>query len=173
MKYNIDFFAFTKKIIPYFLRKTKVNALLKTIVKPLQTINGEFYRLTRLIDFRLTYNSQTIYFEKYLNDVYLVTATYPNNIHIVDKSNIQYFYLWNFLENQVDEIFFNYSENADSKYLLNYNDYNEFDVSFVVNVPISVQSGVDLFGQPFNELILQKRINDRRLAGKTFEIVYF
>lgn len=173
MKYKIDYFAFAKKVIPYFLRKTKINAILKSLIAPLQTLNDRFFDLVSLINFRLTYNSQTIYFEKYLNDVYLVSETFPNNIHIIDKSNIQYFYLWNYVENQVDEIFFNYIENEDSTFFFNYSDYNEFDVSFVVNVPISVQSGVDLFGQPFSEIILQKRINDRRLAGKTFEIVYF
>ena len=173
MKYKIDYFAFSKKILPYFLRKTKIDAILKSLIKPLQTINNKFNDIKLVIDFKLAFNSQIIYFEKYLNDVYLVSEIYPNNIHIIDKSNIDFFYLWNDYEQQVDEFFYNYEEGADPVYLANLNDYQAFNVSFIVNVPLSVKSGVDFRGQPFSEVVLKKRINEIRLAGKTFEIVYF
>jgi hypothetical protein len=170
MNFIVNYFDFVRKLIPYFLRKPITLDFIKSIVKGLQTTNNQFNVFRDDISFRLAFNSQIIYLEKYLNTVYPNNFPYLSNIHILDGSNVAYFYVYNEIENQSPVYFNNYGETFDPLYINNSTDNNQSitNKSFAINVPNSIKNGVG-----FDENLLIKRVNFYNLAGKTFEIKYF
>ena len=173
MNFNVDYYDFARKLIPYFLRKTKVLGLLRAILKPLQDLNGDFLVFRDAISFKLAFNAQIIYLEHYLNHVYPNPYSYPNNIHIEDGANVVYDYVWNHVENQDPFYLHNYGEQFDPVYFDQYSEQSGDVFSYIIHVPTFVQGGQDYIGQNFNETVLRKRVNFYNLAGKTYDIQYF
>lgn len=173
MDFNINYKNFVKALFPFFLRKEKNLDFINSAVKGLQTINDRLFTFRNEIAFKLAFNSQIIYFEKYLNTVYPNPYTSPNDIHIVDGANVEYFYLWNYSEAQDPNYFFNDSEGEAPIYLNNFSELISGTYSFTVKVPTYVQTANDFEGVPFDENLLIKRINTYKLAGKNYNINYF
>ena len=173
MIFNINYINFFRRLIPYFLRGDDTLSLFNTCAKPLQDINGELVAFRDDISFKMAFNAQIIYLEKYLNTVYPNGLTYPNNIHIIDGANIEFDYLYNYDEAQIPIYLRNYNEAGSLKYLSNNTEQTSNVFSFIVKVPLSVQNGVDWNGNAFNETILRSQINYYNIAGKTYNVEYF
>lgn len=171
MNVFVDFVSLTKGLTPYFLRKLRALDFVASLIKPLQQINQKFVTFRNDTIFFLSFNAQVIYLEKYLNLIYNVTATYPNNIFITDSANVDFNYYYNKSENQVPKYLYNESE-PNFVYLRNSSEENA-GASYRVNVPTSVIGSVDIYGVNFDEFILINRIKQYNNAGKTFDIVYF
>ena len=173
MDFHINYKNFVKALFPWFLRKTKNLDFINSAVKGLQTLNDSFFAFRNEIVFKLAFNGQIIYLEKYLNTVYPNPYTSPNDIHIVDGANISYYYVWNESEAQDPNYFFNFSEGETPLYFSNFSELVSGAFSFSVHVPTYVQTANDYKGNAFNENLLIKRINTYKMAGKNYNIVYF
>lgn len=173
MIFLINYLSFIRQLFPYFLRQPKTFAMLTAIAKPLQTINDSFVTFRNDMIFRLAFNTQIIYLEKYLNTVYPNPFVYPANIHILDGANISYFYLYNKVENQSPVYFHNHGETFNPLYFRNYSEQVAGTFSFIVRIPTYCQSNPDFEGLTYSENLVKKRINFYNLAGKTYEIQYF
>lgn len=173
MDFNINYKNFVKALFPFFLRQEKNLNFINSIVKALQTINDSLFSFRNEMAFTLAFNSQIIYLEKYLNTVYPNPYSSPNDIHIVDGANISYFYVYNYSELQSPVYFRNFSEGGTPVYLRNYSELVSGQYSFSVYVPTYVQTANDYKGNAFDENLLIKRINQYKLAGKNYNIVYF
>lgn len=173
MNFNIDYFDFIRKLIPWFLRQPRIIALARSIIKPLQTVNDGFVVFRDAIAFKLAFNSQIIYLEKYLNTVYPNPYTYPNNIHILDGANVEFNFVWNDIENQAETWLFNDVETSNPFYFENYSEQTSGVFSYIIRVPNYVTTSNDYNGQDFNETVMRSRVNFYNLAGKTYNIEYF
>ena len=171
MNFIVNFKLFFANLRPYFLNGEKFTGILNSFAKALETVNLNFNKLRNDTRFLLAFNMQIIYIEKYLNEVYPNPFSYPNNIHILDGSNVAYFYIYNFAEQQQPQFLRNYSENAQPVYFKNHSENISGD--FIVKVPTFCQTANDFTGQPFSETTLKKRINFYNLGGKKYEIQYF
>jgi hypothetical protein len=171
MNFDIDFKKLFANIRPYFLAGDKLSGLLNSFAKGLKTTNTKLNTVRNEYRFLLAFNMQIIYIEKYLNEVYPNPYIYPNNIHILDGSNVVYQYVYNDLENQVETYLNNYSELGQPFYFKN----NEEQVAkdFIIKVPVYCQTANDYIGQPFSEITLKKRVNFYNLGGKKYEIQFF
>lgn len=173
MNFVVQYFDFMRKLIPWFLRQPKTLSLIQSFAKPLQTVNDEFIEFRDDIAFKLAFNAQIIYLEKYLNSVYPNPFVYPSNIHILDGANVAFDYLYNDFENQADTYFFNFVETSNPVYFNNNNEQTSGVFSYIIRIPTSVQSGNDVDGVAYNETMLKKRVNFYNNAGKTYDIQYF
>lgn len=173
MDFNINYKNFVKALFPWFLRKTKNLDFINSAVKGLQTLNDSLFAFRNEIVFKLAFNGQIIYLEKYLNTVYPNPYTSPNDINIIDGANIEYDYIFNYSELQDPNYFFNFSEGEAPVYFNNFSEFVAGTFSFTVKVPTYVQTANDYNGVAFNENLLIKRINTYKIAGKNYNIVYF
>lgn len=173
MNFVVNYFDFIRKLIPWFLRQTKTLALVQSFSKPLQDINDDMVEFRDDIAFKLAFNAQIIYLEKYLNTVYPNAFTYPNNIHILDGANVVFDYYFNDIENQDPKYLFNYGETFNPIYFENQSEQTSGVYSYIIRIPTSVQSGNDVDGVAYNETVVKKRVNFYNNAGKTYDIQYF
>jgi hypothetical protein len=173
MIFNVNYSNFAKKLIPYFLRKPKFLALIESFMAPLQSLNFRFIEFRKSIEFKLAFNAQIIYLEQYLNTVHPNPGVYPNNIHVLDGANIEYFYVWNSVENQIPVYFYNHGETSDPVYLEQYAEQSGSVFNYVINIPAHVQNNTDIYGNNYSENIFKSRVNFYNLAGKTYELKYF
>lgn len=67
---NFNLYAFAVRLLPTFLRKDVIRAILWTILNPLDELVGRFNTFVNESDRRLSHNSFTIYLEKFLNDLF-------------------------------------------------------------------------------------------------------
>jgi hypothetical protein len=173
MEFNVNYRSFARGLMPHFFRNQKFLDFLNSFVKPLKDINDQLIVFRDEVYFRLAFNSQIIYLEKYLNTVYPNPYNSPNDIHIIDGANIEYFYIWNNSENEAPVYFFNNSEGEDPIYLFNDSEQTAGVFSYTIYVPNYCLTANDFNGQLFNENIFKKRVNFYNNAGKTYNIVYF
>lgn len=171
MNFNINFKSFFANVRPYFLNGLKMAGVLNSFAVALQSVNLRFNKLRNDTRFILAFNMQIIYIEKYLNEVYPNPFSFPNNIHILDTSNVIYNYVYNYLEQREIFYFRNFSESAPAKYLKNSPEFISND--FIIMIPTFCQTANDNTGQLFNEFTFRKRVNFYNLGGKKYEIQYF
>ena len=67
---NFNLYAFAVRLLPTFLRKDVIKAILWAILSPLDELVEIFNSLVIDSDRRLSHNSFTIYLEKFLNDLF-------------------------------------------------------------------------------------------------------
>lgn len=173
MEFNVNYRSFARGLMPHFFRKTKFIDFINSFVKPIKRINNDLVSFRDEIFFTLAFNSQIIYLEKYLNTAYPNPYNSPNNIHIVDGANIEYFYVWNKIEDETPVYFSNYAEGSTPVYLKNGIEETSGVYSFSIYVPNYCLTANDYKGQPFNENVFKKRVNFYKQAGKNYNIVYF
>jgi hypothetical protein len=171
MNFEVNFKQLFANIRPYFLGGEKFVGILDALAKGLKTVNDKFNVFRNDTRFLLAFNMQIIYIEKYLNEVYPNPYLYPNNIHILDSSNVMYKYIYNFLENQSPDYVRNNSELAQPFYFRNNSE--QISQDFIIKIPTYCQTSNDYIGQPFSEITLKKRVNFYNLGGKKYEIQYF
>ncbi|CAB4127976.1 hypothetical protein UFOVP105_9 [uncultured Caudovirales phage] len=172
MNVFINFQSVVMGLFPYFLRKSKSIAFIYSLIKPLQEINSKLVLLRGDELFKLAFNAQIIYLEKYLNIVYVNSNAYPNNIHIVDTANVDFDYFYNKSEGQAPKYFYNNADAETPKYLRNTSELTS-TADYSVYVPITTKTQYDYLGIYFNENVLINRIKQYNNAGKTFDIIYF
>jgi len=167
-----DIYSFIRKLLPHFLRKEKVLAIVRSLSKPLQDINGSFVAFSQSIKFKLAFNAQIIYLEQYLNETYPNPYVYPSNIHIIDAANIVFTYIYNEEEERNKTYIYNQAESGAVNYISNQEELISGN-NYIIRIPSSVQLGVDVNGVAYSENILRKRVNFYNLAGKKYEIQIF
>ena len=157
--FNIDFYHITRIILPYFLRKPKQLAWLKSLIKATINVYNDFIAYRGGTIDKLAYNSQIIYLEKLLNDKYNEGKV---GIYIDNIADNRYTYLYNKSEYMTPIYLYNKSENQTPIYIKNNIEYlNMYD--FIVMIPLAVYDTVDL-----NEL--KGWVSFYKLAGKRFTI---
>lgn len=114
-KDNIDINAFVIEMLPSFLRKPRIIALIVAIIYPIKLILRRFYRYFDSVNDKFAYNSQVCYLRALLNDkfdnhkrrikildddlskgkIVIATSEAKTNNHIVSRedSNISLFAL--------------------------------------------------------------------------------
>lgn len=161
-RYNINFSNFIKKLLPPFLRGSRMLDWLKALIKPLQTLNTKFNEFMQRIRYKIGFNGQVVYLEHILNDYYDNTL---RRIYITDGSSIPLPpYIYNKIENRVQYLY-NKSEAEPPLYAYNKSEYNT-SVDFIVNVPAAILTAQ--LSQQIRALV-----NQYRIAGKRFAVVPF
>lgn len=69
---NFNLYAYAVRLLPPFLRKDVIKAVLRVLLKPLEAIIIAFNGLIDSSDRLLTHNSFTIYLERFLNNLFNV-----------------------------------------------------------------------------------------------------
>lgn len=77
---NFNLYAYAVRLLPPFLRKDVIKAVLRVLLCPLDAIITAFNGLIGSSDRLLTHNSFTIYLEKFLNELFNVDG----QIYITD-----------------------------------------------------------------------------------------
>jgi len=175
-----NFVNIIQNLIPEFLRKSNFINWLNSLIKPLSTLhydasnvvtnfgqtNLTFYQWYEFIRNYLRFNGQIIYLEKYLNQTYLPLVEEPwitnTGIYIVNTASVNFSYVYNTIEGKPPIYLSNTSEN-DPVYMYNTADIaNAYD--FIVYVPTSLV---------FDMTLMQSRINQYKLAGKSYQILTY
>jgi hypothetical protein len=159
--YNIDFAKLIKQLLPSFLRSTKLQAWLQTLLHPLYLMYVEFLSWRSKIDFRLSITGQVRSLEYMLNKTYYSDGN-VKLIHISDSGRIISSYLYKAVEGQPL-----YIQNRDEPsagmpaqvYLFNRGEPRGYD--FTVWVPSSLE---------FNINHMKGLLNRHKAAGFSYEI---
>ena len=163
--FNVDFNNIVELLLPPFLRKTKIIAWLKALVKPLIDLYTTFMAYRQSVIYLLSFTGQVIYLEKLLNDTY---NNGTSGIIIVDGNTLDFPYLFNKSEGVVDIYLYNLSENEDPFYLYNKSEFGT-QIDFIVKVPALLYSQLQLNNnQGLNNMTAL--ITKYKLAGKRFII---
>lgn len=159
--FDVDFDRLIKRFVPSFLYTEPMVSWLVTLSKPIRTVYGvlsAFISATRLT---LSYNSQTLIFETYLNDVF---DPGPNRIYIDNTfSFAQKFFIFFEVENQTPDFIWFASEGQPVTYL-NFNSEFANNFDFIVFVPASLV---------FDQNKMNQIIKNTKLAGKRYKIELF
>lgn len=156
--YNISFDDLPKQLIPGVLRKSKMLAFLQVCLTGPKQLLADFitYRAAKLKE--VSYNSQTIMMEKYLND------TYPDANGQIYITNVNSPFNTTSLYREVDQIavdFYKESESTavDFKRLQDVNPYD-----FIVHVP----SALDYDLNQLNSYIEKYKLASKRYIIEEF-----
>ncbi len=153
--FNIDINTIIRQILPPFKRSQSILEYLRAAVHPLIELHQNFLEQRQKTLEYLAYNSQVIYLERLLNQVFNNGNT---GIYISDAVQFDYWFLYNNAE-QHPQYLYNTSENQP---VFLYNE-QEFDTNydFIVWVPTAVT---------FNINRMRALINRYKLAGKRYDI---
>ena len=159
--FDIDFDKLIKRFVPSFLYTEPTVSWLVTLSTPIRTVYSTLTAFIRATRLTLSYNSQTLIFETYLNDVFDPTLA---RIYIDNTfSFVKQFFIFFKAENQSDDWIWFASEGQPVTYLKFKSEFaNEND--FVVYVPT---------GLIFDENKMNQIIKNTKLAGKRYEIILF
>ncbi len=166
--FNVDFNLLIQLLLPSFLRKNRMIAVLNCLIAPVNALYDDFtsYRLRTLK--RLEYTGQVIYLEKLLNDTFNLMDIYNSQIYIEDIADIEYDYLFNHSEALSPMILYNSvgETNPITKFINNEIEL-QTPIHFIVRVPIL------LFNSLGTSSISEMRalINLYKIAGKQFLIL--
>jgi hypothetical protein len=159
-QYTFTLKKIVKRLTPPFLRNTFSLAWLESLNKPFETVYNEFtnYRNQKRIE--LAYNSQTIMFEKLLND------KYDPVLRRIKLSNSIETSLYTYLSEEGQEpiYLFNIVEDETPVYL-NYEGENSTDLTdtdFRVFYPLTMSGSTSQ---------IKSSIETYRLAGKTYQMI--
>lgn len=154
--YNINWATLISNTLPYVLRKDRMKAWLYMLIKPIITLHNQFLSYRVRVRKDIISTGQTIYLEKYLNDIFdtdgiYITTNARNNLFLGLNEDGDQLYLTNPFESPILQLGLN-------------DDYvNEID--FTVNVQ-------DIAGKP-TEINIQSQVNRYKLAGKSFNVNYY
>lgn len=166
-KYNINFRTLVKRRLPWRFRKPNLLYLIYAIIKPLQKLNSATISVDgfeglntfclRIKEF-LLYNGQTIYLERYLNQLY---DPVNEGIYIVTTGGAFISYLFNKLELATKIYLTNKVESGTITYMYNKSETLIANFDFIVHVPNAVT---------YSENIMRKQIDQYKIAGKRYDI---
>ena len=156
MNYNINISTMCEMLIPRVLRKPRIKAFIKSIIAPIQTLNDQFNTWSLSVRRKLSYNSQVIYLEKLLNDIFDNTS---RRIYVQTTNQSIDLELYNTEEGIVKQYISNASESSESIYIFNNDEVISYD--FIVYIPL------DIITQSTR---VSGFVNSLKLAGIRFEI---
>jgi len=153
--YWCDWNKFVKLLLPTFLRKPVILALLRSCVKPVKTIHTEFLELKKEWDYRLNHDGRVFSLEKVLNDkfdaverrIYITDTDFQDDVYVGNVDNRDQVYI----SNGIDTI---YIGSAPQYYA---------QADFIVHVPWHI-----LF---LREIDIRSTVVTYKIAGKTYIIV--
>lgn len=153
--FNIDLRDLALKWIEPDLRIGKLLDFIYTMMKPLKNTNNLLQAFRNQVNYKLLFNGQVIYLERYLNDVY---DPINRRIFISDAVRKPIHYLYNKLESKPNTYLYNNSEAHAPFYLYNQVEHNG-GISFWVNIPEEIN---------YNTIVISNQIKIYKLAGKGF-----
>lgn len=145
---TISFNTLIELLLPSFLRKSRIIAILQSAVKPVDTL----YQDTL---YKMQHNSQVIYLEKMLNEYFEVSGYSPNN-HELSKTV--------FISDAPESgkvYYYQEAENLPLYHGIVYDTTNTVNYKFIVNIPDTYV---------FVEAKLRAVIDFYKLAGKKYII---
>lgn len=160
MRYLIQFAVYALGMLPVSLRGEKIQAWVKVLIRPLQTLNDGFAVYVNDTFYLVSFTGQVIYLEKVLNDLYDPIGT---GIYITDGNNIGIpKYVYTKAENRPIYIY-NKAESSTPVYVYNKTEYLT-SLDFIVNVPAALLN-------PALETQIMGIVERYKLAGKRYTIV--
>jgi hypothetical protein len=152
MKYTVDYRDIVVNLIPNRLRKTKFASLLYSLIKGLSDLNATLGNA----NYFLKFNTQIIYIEKYLNDLYDPINT---QIYIVNNAS-SFVVMFNRIEESLQStVLYNRSESAAKTYFKNRVDV-KFGYDYTVFIPNSLSTITDKITASVNLLNPADKIFD-------------
>ncbi|GAA4349758.1 hypothetical protein GCM10023185_06720 [Hymenobacter saemangeumensis] len=167
MDNNIDFLRLATQLLPPLLRKPKLRAWVGSLLSPLRQQHAAFLLYAAQARRELSYNSQTMAYEKALNDRFD-----PNGQRIwIENSDreLKPLYLNFTAENQEAKPVYSRAECPPWQYIYSQADFNS-QLDFIVRVPPVLlpsnnpPAAAELTAQ------LHARIQRFRLAGKRYAV---
>ncbi len=156
MIYNLDYNILATRLLPTFLRKEVRLSFIASLLKPIKVLHQDFLTYRVKINRELSYTSQTVMFNKLLNDRFNNggTGIYIDNTDSVLPS----YYDFYVVEGQESDYIYYISETSEPFYDFSILDYNG-DYDFIVNVPASLV---------YDRKELVAVVRKYKLAGKRF-----
>jgi hypothetical protein len=151
--FNVDFKKLTRWLIPAFLRKPRLVALISCFSYPLARIYDQFIINREKNLYKLNHCSQVFSMENVLNDRFDAT---DRRIYITDgfAKDREYIYTRNELKNKY----------LGKLFVWNRVDYADTGIDFIVWIPVKV------FITAQDEIELRTLVNFYKLASKRFKI---
>jgi hypothetical protein len=158
-RYNINYTKLVTERIPHELRFDELLALMLIFVSPVVFLYNLFINYRNFILYKIKITPQVCYMEKMLNDSYDASL---RRIYLTDGLTQQAIFIYTEPENKPVYV---YTE-TEALPLYNYleGETTGAGFDFVVNVPLAV-------GFQLSEMTA--RVNEFKLAGKTFKIQTF
>jgi len=155
--YDIDFEKLVIHFLPVGLRKSKMIAWLRSLVKPVSNIHRQFVNYRRDAIYKIEHTPQVYSMENVLNDAFDVQL---RRIRIGDGAYRDGVYFYNPNENK-PVLFYNPEENSPVHF---YDGAQLFslDTDFVVSVPFELSDA--------QEIRMRSLIDFYRLPDKTYNI---
>jgi len=164
--YDIDYNLFIRRLLPSFLRKPITLDWLTVLVSPIVFLYNDFINFRVDILRQLSYTSQTVVFEKLLNDNADNTSRriYIENVILIVEAAF-YYQLQETTPIIDDEFSYMLSEGDQaSDYFIETLSETLAQVDFIVHVPTDLTD---------KENFLINLIDRYKLAGKRYKIEYF
>ncbi len=160
-KYDVNFKRLALLLLPTFLRKPLLGALVYAAVSPLNYLHTKFVLFQRSTDYRLTHNGQVCYLRAVLNDQF---DPIERRITITeDATGTGPLMLWRRSEDRAQLLPMRESGTAFIVNRRGFDGVNSFD--FWVNIPVALLEAVDVTR-------LKAIVNTYKLASKRFSINY-
>ena len=163
--YTLDINLLGIHLLPIDLRKPKMIAWIKSMLKPVGNLHTQFINYRRKTVYKIDHTSQVYSMEKVCNDKF---DQAQRRIYIVDGVYRSALYFYNPDENEPIH-FYNSAEN-NPQHFYNPGELQNLDVDFVVVLPTEFQFNFGA-GSPQN-LRLKSLIDFYRLPDKTYEITF-
>lgn len=155
---NFNLYAFAVRLLPTFLRRDVIKAILWAILTPLDELIGRFNSVVTESDRRLSHNSFTIYLEKFLNDLFSV----KDLIYITDNIDD-----WSVYLSMKDELYdydiMTMREENLPTIVLPSDRPGTLRGNFIVNIPASLDTRE-------NRALIARWVNYYKFAGTNFKI---
>lgn len=155
--YDIDFNSLVVHYLPMGLRKPKIIAWLRCLVKPVVNLHTRFRNYRREAIYKIEHTPQVFSLESVLNDAFDVQL---RRIYIGDGAYRDGVYFYNPEENKPVP-FYNPEENK-SVYFFEGGQLYSLDTDFVVQVPFALSEAL--------EIRMRSLIDFYRLPDKTYRI---
>lgn len=153
MWYNINFNKWATLLLPTYLRKPKMLAFLKVLVKPVSDLHEEFLIQRKRDAVYLSHNSQVCYLRKVLNDEFDATN---RTIEIVDGNKFNRSYIYTRIDDKTPFYLGKMSLNSRD-------DYSDTGVDYMVKVPSNTLAT--------KEIDMKAFINRFNAATKRYKLI--
>lgn len=160
MTYLLNILLLIKNNVKVELWQEPFVSYIQAVIAPLQGLNDTFAQFADDINYKLSFNGQTVYLEHYLNDQY---DDVLRRIWIENTSNTSQAYIYLKAELQPKLFVYKRSEGKPPLYLFGSAE-PLFSTHFIVHVPDDIT---------YVEVIMRAQIDQYRIAGKIYEIQTF
>jgi len=158
--FSIDYNLLVKNLLPVMLRKSKIEALLRSLISPVKLLYLNYNEYRSKVNKRVEYTGQVIYLEKLLRDRYN-----EQGISIIDISNLDYNYLLNKSESSKRIVLYNKLEDETKYYIKNSSEFVTQN-HFIVKIPSTLYINLGVGG--LNKM--KGLIDIYRITGKKYLI---